>query len=109
MHLRQPVFTYTVRGPFTKERIQKVKETGNSQYIYQSELDKASFQHDMEILKISLEEQFLMKYCMIKHLTLLKFRNMIDINVALLQWSIIFLIKLLLVEQLKRKICQTKN
>ena len=47
MHLRQPVFTYTVRGTFTKERIQKVKETGNSQYIYQSELDKASFQHDM--------------------------------------------------------------
>ena len=30
-----------------KERIQKFKETGNSQYIYQSELDKVCFLHDM--------------------------------------------------------------
>ena len=29
------------------ERIQKFKETGDSQYIYQNELDKACFQHDM--------------------------------------------------------------
>ena len=27
--------------------MQKHKETGNSRYIYQNELDKASFQHDM--------------------------------------------------------------
>ena len=32
MHLRQPGFTYSACGPFTKnrERIQKVKETGDS-------------------------------------------------------------------------------
>ena len=30
-----------------KERIQKFKETGDSQYIYQNELDKGCFQHDM--------------------------------------------------------------
>ena len=30
-----------------KERIQKFRETGDSQYIYQNELDKACFQHDM--------------------------------------------------------------
>ena len=38
-----------VCGPFTKnkERIQKFKETGDSQYIYQNELNKAFFQHDM--------------------------------------------------------------
>ena len=30
-----------------KERIQKMKETGDSQYIYQKKLDKACFQHDM--------------------------------------------------------------
>ena len=30
-----------------KERIQKSKETGDSQYIYQTELEKACFQHDM--------------------------------------------------------------
>ena len=29
------------------KRIQTFKETGDSQYIYQNELDKACFQHDM--------------------------------------------------------------
>ena len=49
MHLRKPGFTYSACGPFTKnnERIKKFKETGNSRYIYQNELDKACFQHDM--------------------------------------------------------------
>ena len=47
MHLRQPGFTYSACGAFTKnkERIQKFKETGDSRYIYQNELDKAYFQH----------------------------------------------------------------
>ena len=30
-----------------KERIQKFTETGDSRYIYQNELDKVCFQHDM--------------------------------------------------------------
>ena len=30
-----------------KKRIQKFKGTGDSRYIYQNELDQASFQHDM--------------------------------------------------------------
>ena len=49
MHLRQPGLTYSACGPFTKnkERIKKFKETEDSKYIYQSELDKACFQHDM--------------------------------------------------------------
>ena len=49
IHLKQPRFTYSVCGPFTKnkERIQKFKETGNTSYIYKNELDKACFQHDM--------------------------------------------------------------
>ena len=49
MHLRQQGFTYSACGPFTKnkERTQKFKETGESRYVYQSELDKACFQHDM--------------------------------------------------------------
>ena len=49
MHLRQPRFTYSTCGPFTKnkERIQKFKETGDSKYIYQNELDKSCLQHDM--------------------------------------------------------------
>ena len=43
MHLKQRVFTYSVCGPFTKnkERIQKFKETEDSRYIYKNELDKA--------------------------------------------------------------------
>ena len=49
MHLRQAGFTYSACGPFTKnkERIQKFKETGDTNYIYKNELDKACFQHDM--------------------------------------------------------------
>ena len=49
MHLKQPGFTYSACGPFTKnkERIQKFKETGDTSYIYKNELDKACFQHHM--------------------------------------------------------------
>ena len=49
MHLKQPGFTYSACGPFTKnkERIQKFKETGDTSYIYKNELDKPCFQHDM--------------------------------------------------------------
>ena len=50
MHLKQPGFTYSACGPFTKnkERIQKFKETGDTKYIYRNEIDKTCFQHDME-------------------------------------------------------------
>ena len=49
MHLKQPGFTYSACGPFTKnkERIQKFKETGDTSYIYKNELDRACFEHDM--------------------------------------------------------------
>ena len=49
MHLKQPQFTYSACGSFTKnkERIQKFKEARDSKYIYRNELDKACFQHDM--------------------------------------------------------------
>ena len=49
MHLRRPGFTYSAFEPFkiNKERIQRSEETGDSQYIYKNELDKACFQHDM--------------------------------------------------------------
>ena len=54
MHLRQPGFTYSVCGLFTKnkKRIQKFKETRDTKYIYRNELDKACFQHNIVILKI---------------------------------------------------------
>ena len=49
MHLKQPGFTYSAWGKFTKnkERIQKIKETGDTSYIYKNEIDKPCFQHDM--------------------------------------------------------------
>ena len=49
MHLKQPGFTYSGCGPFTKnkERIEKFVQTGNTNFIYKNELDKACFQHDM--------------------------------------------------------------
>ena len=49
MHLKQPGFTYSACGPFTKnkERIQKFKEIGDTNHAYKNELDKACFQHDM--------------------------------------------------------------
>ena len=79
MHLRQPQFTYSGCGPFTKnkERIKKFKETGDSRYIFRNELDKACFQHDMaygdfkDLVKTTAAD---------KVLILLKIQNMMDIK-----------------------------
>ena len=49
MHLKQPGFTYSTSGPFTrnKGRIEKFMQSGNTDFIYRNELDKACFQHNM--------------------------------------------------------------
>ena len=49
MHLKQPGFSYSACDPFIKdkERIEKFMQTGNTNFIYKNELDKACFQHDM--------------------------------------------------------------
>ena len=49
IHLKQPGFTYSACGPFTKikERIERFMQTGNTNFIYKNELDKTCFQHDM--------------------------------------------------------------
>ena len=54
MHLKQPRFTYSACGPFTKnkERIEKFMQTGNTDFIYKNKLDKACFQHDMAYGKL---------------------------------------------------------
>ena len=67
MHLKQPGFTYSACGPFTKnkERIQKFKETGDTSCIYKNELDKACFQHDTadedfkDLARIIVSDKFL--------------------------------------------------
>ena len=49
INLKQPRFTYSACGSFTKnkERIEKFTKTGNTDFIYKNELDKVCFQHDM--------------------------------------------------------------
>ena len=65
----------------------------------------------MDVLKIYLEEQLqlLIKYYVIKNLTLLKIQNIKDIKDVLLQWFKNFLIKSRQVVLLKVKLYQTKN
>ena len=53
MHLKQPESTYSTCGPFNKneERIERFMQTGNADYIYKNDLDKACSQHDMAYSK----------------------------------------------------------
>ena len=46
--MKQPGYTYSARGPFTKhhERIQKLKETCNLKHLHRNELDKTCFAHN---------------------------------------------------------------
>ena len=44
IHLKQPGFIYSACGPF---RIEKIIQTGNTDFIYKNELDRDCFQHDM--------------------------------------------------------------
>ena len=56
LHLRQPGFTYSACGPFTKchERIQKFRETADLNYIYNHELAKACFVHDAAYSEVNI-------------------------------------------------------
>ena len=49
MHLRQLGFIYSACGPFikNKDRIEKFIQTGNKNFVYKNDLDKACFQHDI--------------------------------------------------------------
>ena len=80
MHLKQPGFTYSACGSFTKnkERIQKLKKTGDTSYIYKNKLDKECFQHDLAYGDSKdLKKR---KYWEIKHLKLLKILSMTGIK-----------------------------
>ena len=56
LHLKQPGFTYSACGPFTKhrERIQKFRETGNLKHLSRNELDKTCFTHDAAYCDIKI-------------------------------------------------------
>ena len=48
MHLKQPRLTIVLVDHLQKtKKDKKFKETGESRYVYQNELDKACFQHDL--------------------------------------------------------------
>ena len=49
MPLKQPGFSYSPCGLFTKnkQRIENFMKTGNTNFIYKNKLDKVCFQHDM--------------------------------------------------------------
>ena len=70
MHLRERIFTYWTSGPFTKnkERIKKLKkhEISDIKTNYMKFVFNMTWL--MVILKILVEEQLLMKYCMTKEL-----------------------------------------
>ena len=63
MHVKQPGFTYSACGPVTKnkERIEKFMQTGNTNFIYKNEHDKACFQHHMAMANQNIEEKELNK------------------------------------------------
>ena len=79
MHLKQPGFTYSACGPFTrnKRRTEKFMQTGNTDFIYRNELDKACFQHNMAYSKWKdLAKIYQTKVQEIKHLKLRVIQNM---------------------------------
>ena len=56
LHLKQPEFTYSACGPFTKhcERIQQFREMGNLKHLYRNELDKACLLMMQHVLKVQI-------------------------------------------------------
>ena len=95
MHLKQPRFTYSAYGPFTKnkENIQKFKETGDTNYVYKNEIDKACFQHDMAYGDFKDLKRRTASGNILRDKVLLNILNMMDIKEELLVWFIILLIK----------------
>ena len=84
MYLKQPGFTHSACGPFTKykERIGKFMQTGNTNFIYKNELGKACPLHDTahgktkDLVKRAQSD----KFQKIKHLKLRVIRNLMVIK-----------------------------
>ena len=110
IHLKQTGCKCSAFGLFTKnkERIKKLKGTGDSVYIYQNKLDQAC---DMAYgdFKDLNRRTVLIKYYLIKYLILLKIQNTLHINVNFLQWFVNFFDENLLPVVLKIKIFLIKN
>ena len=67
MHSKQPGFTCSACGSFTKnkEQIENFRQTENTDFVYRNQLDKAYFQYDMaygkskELAKITQSDKVL--------------------------------------------------
>ena len=95
MYLRQVGFTYSACGPITKnnERIQKLKETRDTSYIYNNELDKACFQHYMACVDFKDLKRRTASDKILRDKAFNIAKNMMEIEEDFLLWFIIFLIK----------------
>ena len=104
MHLRQCGFTYSASGPFTKNI--EIFKTGDSWYIYRNELDKACFHHDMAYVyfKDLTRRTASNKIFRYEAFNIAKNQKYDGYKMELLQWSLNFLIKKLLVVVLKMRI-----
>ena len=111
MQLKQPGFTYIACGQFTKnkERIEKYMKTGNTDFIYKNDFDKACFQHDTAYGKFKnltrrtqSDKVLRVKAFEIQNMQVIQ--NMMVINEDQLQWYTGFLIKYLLKKVLKNEI-----
>ena len=99
MHLRQLGFTYIACGAFTKnkKRIDKFMTTGNTDFIYKNELDKACFQHDMaygkskDLVRRTQSDKILRD----KAFKIASDPNMMVVKEDYLLWYTSFLIKIL--------------
>ena len=92
IHLRQHGFTYSACGPVNKNKERKkIKETGDSRNMYQNELDKACFQHDLtygdfkDLPRKTASDKVLRD----KSINIAK-KYMVDIKEVLIQWFINF-------------------
>ena len=71
-------------------------QTGNKDFIYRNELDKACCQHDMAYGKSKNKKELNQKkFLEIKHFNLRVIQNMMVTKEDLLQWLLNFLVKYL--------------
>ena len=100
MHLKQPGFTDSTCGPFTKnkERIRKFKETEDTNYIYKNKLHKACFRHDMAYGDFKDLARRTASYKVLRDeaFNIAKILNMINIKEGWFLWFTNVLIKSLL-------------
>ena len=90
LDLLLPRFICSACGPITRNKeTHEFKTTQDSRQIFQNELGKACFQHDIvfgvfkDLCRRAMSK--VLQYYMIKHLILLKIQNILDIKEFLLK------------------------